>query len=151
MGKVFQEKLAADVKIILTCLLSRDVNKYKRRNKILKVNSYLKKSCKDEINIYYLEPDRNWVHKDQSVDTSLYFRDHLHLIKPGNDKFVSKSVEILTKLDCKNSPLTPSSSSKSISSLSSQSSLPPSLTSPSALSPTSSLPPSLLSLLPPSA
>ena len=57
--KVFQEKLAADVKMILTDLLPRDLNKSKRRNKILKVNSYLKKSCKDETNIYYLEQDRN--------------------------------------------------------------------------------------------
>ena len=39
IGKVVQEKLAADVKIILTGLLPRDLNKSKRRNKILKVNS----------------------------------------------------------------------------------------------------------------
>ena len=59
IGKVFQEKLAANVKIILTGHLPRDLNKSKRRNKILNVISYLKKSCKDETNIYYLEQDRN--------------------------------------------------------------------------------------------
>ena len=69
-GKVFQEKLAADLKIILTGLLPRQLKKSKWRNKILKVNNYLKKPCKDETNIYYLEQDRNWVHKDQSLDTS---------------------------------------------------------------------------------
>ena len=147
IGKVFQEKLAADVKMILTGLLPRDLNKSKQRNKMLKISSYLKKFCKDKTNIYYLEQDRNWVHKAQSLDTSLYFKDYLHLTEPGNDKFASKIVEMLTKLDCKNSPLTPSSSSKSISSLSSQSSLSPSLASPSA----PSLPPPLSSLLPPSA
>ena len=41
---VFQDKLVADVNIILTGL---------------------EKSCKDEINIYYLEQGCNWVHKDQ--------------------------------------------------------------------------------------
>ena len=58
-GKVFQEKLAVDVKMILTDLLPRDLNKSKQRNKILKANSYLKKSYKDETNIYYFEQDRN--------------------------------------------------------------------------------------------
>ena len=140
IGKVFQEKLAADVEIILTGLLPCDLNKSKRRIKILKVNSYFKKSCKDEINLYYLEKNRNWVNKDQSLDTLLCFRYYLHLIKPGNDKFVSKIVEMLTKLDCKNSPLTPSLSSKSISSLSSQPTPPLSLVSPSRSSPPSSLP-----------
>ena len=43
IGKVFQENLAADVKIILTGLLPRDLDKSKQRNRILKVNSYLKK------------------------------------------------------------------------------------------------------------
>ena len=76
IGKVFQfqEKLAADVKIILTGLLPQDLNKSKRINKILKVNSYLKKSCDDETNIYYLQQERNWVHKEQSFDTSLYLK-----------------------------------------------------------------------------
>ena len=68
-AKLFQEKLAADVKIILTSLLPWDLNKSNRRNKILNVNSYLKKFCKDETNIYYLEQDRNWVQNTQSLDT----------------------------------------------------------------------------------
>ena len=59
IGKVFQQKSAADVSIILEGLLPRDFSKSKKRNKILKENNYLKKSCKDETNIYYLEQDRN--------------------------------------------------------------------------------------------
>ena len=62
--KVLKEKLAADANITWTGLLPRDLNKSKQRNKILKVNSSLKTSCKDETKIYYLEQDRNWVHKD---------------------------------------------------------------------------------------
>ena len=34
IGKVFQEKLAADVNVILTGLLLQDMNKSKRKNKI---------------------------------------------------------------------------------------------------------------------
>ena len=114
----------------------------------MKVNNYLKKSCKDETNIYYLEQDCNWVHKDQSLNTLLYFTDYLHIIEPGNNKLASKIVEILMKLDCKNLSFTSTSSSKSVWSLSSLSSLPPSLATPSALSPPSSLPPPSSLLLP---
>ena len=71
IGKVFQEKLSADNKIILTGLLPWDLNKSKQRNQILKVHSYLKKSCKNETNIYYFQQDCNWVHKDKIFDTSL--------------------------------------------------------------------------------
>ena len=46
IGKVFQEKLAADVNVILTGLLPQDMNKSKRKNKILKVYGYLKNSKK---------------------------------------------------------------------------------------------------------
>ena len=95
IGKVFQEKLAVDVKIILTGLLPRDLDESERRKKFLNANSFLKRSCQDETKIYYLEQDRNWVHKDQSLDTSLYFKNYLHLIEPGNDKFASKILEIL--------------------------------------------------------
>ena len=80
IGKVFQQKSAADVSIILEGLLPRDFSKSKKRNKILKENNYLKKSCKDETNIYYLEQDRNWVHKDQLIDTSLYYKLNQEMI-----------------------------------------------------------------------
>ena len=59
VSEVFQEKLAADVNVILTDLLPRDLNKFKQRNDILKENSDLKKSSKDETYIYCLEQDRN--------------------------------------------------------------------------------------------
>ena len=42
IGKVFQEKLAAEVQIILTGLLPRDLHKSERRKKNLNVNSFLK-------------------------------------------------------------------------------------------------------------
>ena len=91
--------MAADVKIILTGLLPQSLNKSKRRDKILKVNNFINKSCKGETNIYYLEQDRNWVHKNQTLNTSLYFKDYLHIIEPEIDKFASKIVEMLSKSD----------------------------------------------------
>ena len=126
IGKVFQEKSVANVNIVFISL-----EKSKERNKFLKVNDYLKKSCKYEI-IGYLEQYCNWVHKDQLLNTSLYYKDYLCLIELGNDKVAATLVKMITNLNCKNSPLTPSSSSKSIS-LSSPSSIPPSLALPSAL------------------
>ena len=67
IGNVFQEKSV--VNIILTGLSPQRLNKSKERNKIFKVNNYLKKVCKDETNRYYLEQDRNCFHKDQSLNT----------------------------------------------------------------------------------
>ena len=55
----------------------------------------------------FTNQDSNWVHKDQSLDTSLYYKDCLHLTESGNDKPVSKIVKMLTKLNCQNSFLTP--------------------------------------------
>ena len=99
------------------------MKKSKQINKTLKVNNYIKKFWKGETNIYSLEQDCNCVHKDQSLNTSLYYKDYLHLIESGNDKFEAWVVKMVTKLTCENSPLTPLSFSKSISFLSSASSL----------------------------
>ena len=86
-GKVFQEESV--VNIIFNRSLSTTLERSKERNKTLKVHHYLKKFCKDETNKYYLEQDSNCVHKDQSLNTSLYYKDYLHLIESGNDKFES--------------------------------------------------------------
>ena len=87
IGNVFEEK--SIVNIIFTGLYLPRLKKSKQRNKTLKINNYLKKFCKDETNKYDLEQDRNCVHKDQSLNTSLYYKDYLHLIESGNDKFES--------------------------------------------------------------
>ena len=93
--------MSADVKIILIGLLPRDVNKSKLRKNFLKANNFLKQSCKDEPNLHYLEQDCNWVHKDQSLTTSLHYKSYL---------------EMLTKLNCKHLPLRTKSSLLSSSS-----------------------------------
>ena len=67
IGNVFQENSV--VNIILAGFLPQLLNKSKQRKKILKKNNYLKKVCKDETNRYYLQQDRNCVHKDQSLNT----------------------------------------------------------------------------------
>ena len=67
IGNVFQENSV--VNITLAGFLPQLLNKSKQRKKILKVNNYLKKVCKDETNRYYLQQDRNCVHKDQSLNT----------------------------------------------------------------------------------
>ena len=84
IGNVFLEKSIAN--IILTGLYLPRLKKSKQRNKTLKVNNYLKKFCRDETNKYYLEQDRNCAHKHQSLNTSLCYKDYLHLIESGNDK-----------------------------------------------------------------
>ena len=70
IANVFQEKSVVN-KILAGLVPNAWINKSKQRNKIFKVNNYLKKFCKGEINRYYLEQDSNCVHKDQSLNTSL--------------------------------------------------------------------------------
>ena len=64
--------MAADVNVILTGLLLQDINP---REKIKFEGLWLlKKLWKDETNVYYLEQDHNWVHEDQSLETSLHYK-----------------------------------------------------------------------------
>lgn len=93
-GKIFREKLSADVNGILTGLLLQGLKKSKQRNKMLKVNNYLKIPVK--IKPIYIAWNKimTTIHKDQSLDTLLYCEDHLHLIKSGNNKFASNASKI---------------------------------------------------------
>ena len=93
-GKFLQEELSADANVILTGLLLRDVNKSNQRNKTLKLNNYLKSSVKMKPTYIAWNKVRTTVHKEQSRDTSLYYKDYLHLIESRNNKFASNTNKI---------------------------------------------------------
>ena len=67
--------------IVSTGLLPQELHRSKQVHKIMKVDNHFKKSCNDEANIKFVEQDFNWIHKDQSLNTSLYYKDHLHLVQ----------------------------------------------------------------------
>lgn len=54
--KIFQQILP-NFNITLTGLIRRDLHQSKRKNRVMKVNRYLKKICKKEWNIHFLEQD----------------------------------------------------------------------------------------------
>ena len=56
----------------------------------MKINSYHKKICASHQNIYYMTQENGWILKNHSLDKSSYYKDHLHLVEPGNAKFASK-------------------------------------------------------------
>ena len=78
IGKTLRNK-TSNIQIILTGILPRDINQSSRRNKIVKINGYLKQLCKSQINIYFMEQDRDWIYKDNTLNKSLYYKDNLHL------------------------------------------------------------------------
>lgn len=90
-GKVFREKLSADVNVILTGLLLQGLKKSEQRNKMLKVNNYLKSPVKMKPIYIAWNKIITAIHKGQSLDTLLYCKDNLHMIKSENNKFASNA------------------------------------------------------------
>ena len=79
-----------EINVIISGILPRGSN-YIRSEKVLKTNCYLKKSCQShKKNIHYLEHDPDWTNKDGSIDQSLFYKDQLHLIRPGNIKLAEE-------------------------------------------------------------
>ena len=80
-------KKACKSNIIITGILLRDKSKWKRRNKLLKVNSYLSKFCKNKNNMLFMGQRTGWILHDNILDESLYYHNHINLVEPGNAKF----------------------------------------------------------------
>ena len=72
--------------VIITDLLSREESKSRRRNVLLKVNSYLSNFCKSKKNMLFMSQGKGWILHDNIPDESLYYDNHLHLVEPGNAK-----------------------------------------------------------------
>ena len=86
IGKSLLEK-ASKSNIILTGILPRDKYKSNRRNKLCEVNSYLNSSRKTEKNMLHMNQGSGWILDSHMLDKSLYYKDHLHLIKNESTKF----------------------------------------------------------------
>ena len=56
----------------------------------MKINSYQKKICTNDKNIYYMTQENSWIQKNNSLDKSSYYKDYLHLVEPENANFTSK-------------------------------------------------------------
>ena len=78
-----------DVNIYITGLLARDLNETHRRINIKKVNDLLKRKCSTLCykKIKYVNQEDDWVDQNKKLFTKYFYKDHLHLIKPGNRKF----------------------------------------------------------------
>ena len=57
---------------ITTGLLPRDKGNSKRRNKLLKVNSYLNNFCKNKKNMLLMVQGEGWILHENVLDESLY-------------------------------------------------------------------------------
>ena len=56
---------------------------------MLIVNELLESKCTNYVNtdIHYLSPDGDWIRENGCLDTSLFYKDKLHLIEKGYHKF----------------------------------------------------------------
>ena len=89
----FIQTAKPNAKIIITGLLPRDLVPGYRRQSIQSVNIMLKHWCHRpaQRNVSFLEPEHDWVLPEGTLNTHLFYTDHLHLVEPGNDKF-AKSI-----------------------------------------------------------
>ena len=78
---VLQEAKTND-KIIITGLLARGLQPSIHRVQVAEVNRCLEVICaKDYLrNVFYLNPDKDWILPNGTLDESYYFRDYLHLV-----------------------------------------------------------------------
>ena len=77
------------LKIVINGILPRDEQNTARRQKLLIVNELLESKCTNYVNtdIHYLSPDGDWIRENGCLDTSLFYKDKLHLIEKGYHKF----------------------------------------------------------------
>ena len=77
------------LKIVINGILPRDEQNTARRQKLLTVNELLENKCTNYVNtdIHYLSPDGDWIRENGCLDTSLFYKDKLHLIEKGYHKF----------------------------------------------------------------
>ena len=89
-----------NAKIIITGLLPRDLVPGYRRQSIRSVNKKLKRWCQSpsQRNVYFLKPENDWVMPDGTLNTQLFYTDHLHLVEPGNEKFAKSIYDMIMKL-----------------------------------------------------
>ena len=84
--------------VILSGILPRDRNCSSiRRQKIERTNDLLRQKC-DSLKLNYLEHDEDWVYGNGDLNGNFYFKDHLHLLKPGNEKLATEVKNIIIKV-----------------------------------------------------
>lgn len=99
-GLVLQEN-NAELNVIVTGLLPRDLEDTSRRFKIRQTNKFIKHYCKQLMKFTYMRQDDDWVHEDGYLNEELYYSDHLHLIERGNVKFALSIIKMLVKVSNK--------------------------------------------------
>ena len=92
IGKKLQEQ-KCDLNIIFTGLLPHDLFvSSKRREKIIKINEILKRSCTKLSKFTFIKQDNGWTLNNGRLDEKLYYTDYLHLNEKGNIKFANEII-----------------------------------------------------------
>ena len=76
---------------IITGMLPRDKTNSFQQAKIDERNKILKAKCKNLPQTYFMDQDNDWVKTNLILDENLYYKDFLHQVETGNEKF-SKTV-----------------------------------------------------------
>ena len=81
--------------VVITGILPRDQFPSERRNLIQQTNYMLKSKCWTK-GFKYIEPSSQWVSATGELGSGLYFKDHLHLIRPGNNILAMQMASIVS-------------------------------------------------------
>ena len=81
--------------VVITGILPRDQFPSERRNRIQQTNYMLKSKCWTK-GFKYIEPSSQWVSATGELESGLYFKDHLHLIRPGNNILAMQMASIVS-------------------------------------------------------
>ena len=81
--------------VVITGILPRDQFPSERRNRIQQTNYMLKSKCWNK-GFKYIAPSSQWVSATGELESGLYFKDHLHLIRPGNNILAMQMASIVS-------------------------------------------------------
>ena len=81
--------------VVITGILPRYQFPSERRNRIQQTNYMLKSKCWTK-GFKYIEPSSQWVSATGELESGLYFKDHLHLIRPGNNILAMQMASIVS-------------------------------------------------------
>jgi len=98
-GSTFKKR-SPKSSIIITGLLPRDINPSARRNKIKMVNFILKEKCLEK-GFVFVVPDSGWLFPNRMLNTDLFYKDYLHLVEKGNDKFADSIIAAINLIKSK--------------------------------------------------
>ena len=83
--------------VVIISLLHRDKKHSLRRGNIAIINSILEEKSSAH-NLHFLKHCQTWLQSDNALNMNLFYQDHLHLIKEGNELLAKEIIGFYKQL-----------------------------------------------------